>query len=165
MQEKYKILLTYYDPHHKPCHDEVSVEFNSILEAQIMMLKCAIEEADSLNAGSLFDTPITKVYGVTPEGDNGVTVYVLYVGNDSATKLTGYQIVPYSDYLIQEYNNELSERYGSDITVKIKSRIEDDGSIWFYYTSARHGDSDAYETIEQAYEMANDYLTNVELYV
>lgn len=165
MKEKYKILLNCYDPYCEPFQDEISGEFDSIVEAQNIMMKCAIEEADSLNESFLFDTPITRVYGVTPDGNNGVTVYVFYVGNDSTTKLTEYQIAPYSEYQIQVYNDKLLERYGPSITVKIKSYIEDDGSIWFYYTSSKCGDSDAYETIEQAYESANDYLNDIELYI
>ena len=165
MIEKYKILLTCYDPYCEPFQDEISGEFDSIMEAQNIMMKCAIEEASSLNESYMYDNPIVRVYTVVSDGDNGVTVYVNYTDNANRAMLTEYQIAPYSEYQRQIYNDKLIERYGPSITVEIKSYIEDDGSIWFYYTSNRRGDSDVYETVEQAYEMANDYLGNIELYI
>ena len=62
---------------------------------------------------------------------------------------------------IEECNDALRMTHGKDITVQIKSYVEDDDSIWYYYASARYGDSDAYETLEAAYENANDYLNGV----
>lgn len=62
---------------------------------------------------------------------------------------------------VDECNEELRNTYGKYISVEVKSYVEDDGSIWYYYTSAKYGDSDAYETIEEAYENANDYLNGV----
>lgn len=63
--------------------------------------------------------------------------------------------------MLEKYNSMLKERYGQKITVQIKSYIEDDGSEWYYYTSRRYGDSDAYDTIEKAYEEADIYLCGV----
>jgi hypothetical protein len=60
--------------------------------------------------------------------------------------------------MLDKYNAMLKEEYGEYITVKIKSYIEDDGSEWYYYTSNKYGDSDAYETIEKAYKEAGIYL-------
>lgn len=62
---------------------------------------------------------------------------------------------------VDECNEELRNTYGKYITVEVKSYIEDDDSTWYYYTSAKYGDSDAYETIEEAYENADDYLNGV----
>ena len=62
---------------------------------------------------------------------------------------------------IEECNDALRMRHGKNITVQIKSYVEDDDSIWYYYTSSKYGDSDAYETLEEAYENANDYLNGV----
>lgn len=165
MKEKYKILLNCYDPYCEPFQDEISGEFGSITEAQNVMLRCAIEEAHSLNESYMDDNPIVRVYTVVPDGDNSVTVYTNYTDNAKRVMLTEYQIAPYSEYQRQAYNDKIIEKYGPGTTVEIKSYIEDDDSIWFYYTSNRCGDSDAYESIEQAYEMANDYLDNIDLYI
>lgn len=62
------------------------------------------------------------------------------------------------DTILCEYNQKLKDEYG-DVTVEIKSYIEDDGSTYYYYTSARYGDSDAFETIEEAYSDACIYLS------
>lgn len=63
--------------------------------------------------------------------------------------------------MIDKYNAMLREKHGQKITVKIKSYIEDDGSEWYCYTSRRYGDSDSYETIEEAYKEADIYLCGV----
>ena len=63
--------------------------------------------------------------------------------------------------MINKYNEMLRKTHGKNITVQIQSYIEDDGSEWYYYTSARYGESDAYETIEEAYKEADSYLRGV----
>ena len=63
--------------------------------------------------------------------------------------------------MLYEYNQMLKEEYGENITVEIKSYIEDDGTILYYYTSIRYGDRDAFETIEEAYKDACIYLSYV----
>ena len=62
---------------------------------------------------------------------------------------------------LYKYNEMLKKDYGQDITVQIKSYVEDDGSVFYYYTSARYGDSDAYATIIEAYDAACLYLSYV----
>lgn len=64
--------------------------------------------------------------------------------------------------MLDKYNAMLKEKYGKDITVKLISYIEDDGSEWYSYTSARYEDSNnAFETIEEAYSDACLYLSYV----
>lgn len=63
--------------------------------------------------------------------------------------------------MLEKYNAMLREKHGQKITVQIKNYIEDDDSEWYYYTSAKYGDSDTYETIEEAYEQADLYLCGV----
>lgn len=63
--------------------------------------------------------------------------------------------------MLEKYNAMLRETHGENITVQIKIYIEDDGSEWYYYTSNKYGDSDAYETVKEAYEEANSYLHGV----
>jgi hypothetical protein len=106
MNEKYKILLTCYDPYCEPFYDEITGEFASILEAQNVMMRCAIEEADSLNMSFMSEYPLRKVYGVIPDGDNSIMVYVFYVGDEEPTPLTEYNIMPYSEYIAQNEKEE-----------------------------------------------------------
>lgn len=64
--------------------------------------------------------------------------------------------------MLDKYNAMLREEYGEDITVILKSYIEDDDSERYYYTTARYGDSEnAFETIEEAYSDACLYLSYV----
>lgn len=60
---------------------------------------------------------------------------------------------------LNKYNSMLKEKHGEEITVQIKDYIEDNGSIRYYYTSAKYGDSDAYDTVEEAYTVADRYLS------
>lgn len=63
--------------------------------------------------------------------------------------------------MIDKYNVMLKTEYGENVTVEIKSYIEDDDSVWYYYTSTRYGDSNAFESIEEAYNDACIYLSYV----
>ena len=65
------------------------------------------------------------------------------------------------DDILHMYNKMLREEYGEGVTVEIKSYEEDDGTTWFYYTSARYGDSYAFETAKEAYDDACIYLSYV----
>ena len=40
--------------------------------------------------------------------------------------------------MLDKYNAMLKKKYGENITVKLVSYIEDDGSKWYRYTSARY---------------------------
>ena len=62
------------------------------------------------------------------------------------------------DAKLDKYNEMLKEKYGKDISVWINGYIEDDGNELYYYNSANYGDSDSYETIEEAYKEASLYL-------
>lgn len=66
--------------------------------------------------------------------------------------------------MLEQYNKKLRERHGDGIAVEILDCHDDDDHIYYVYTT-RFGVSDIYETVEQAYEMANDYLDNIELYI
>lgn len=160
MKEKYKIILTCYDPNAEPYCDEIDGMFDSITEAQNAMYRCAISEADSLNIPCEGNCKIEKMYGVTLDEYSNPVVYVRYANDNDITKLTNYSVVKIEQELsmLDKYNEMLRERHGKNITVEIKSYIEDDGSKWFYYTSSRYGDSDAYKTIEEAYDEADTYL-------
>ena len=65
--------------------------------------------------------------------------------------------------MIAKYNEMLRQKYGNNITVEIKSYVEDDDSIWYYYTTARYGDSEsAFKTAKEAYDDACIYLSYAE---
>ena len=59
---------------------------------------------------------------------------------------------------IKKYNDMLKEEYGEEITVKIKSYTDDDGSEVYYYSSMLEGESDDFDTAEDAYYDACIYL-------
>jgi hypothetical protein len=163
MSIKYKIVLTCYDPDCEPYFDEIEGEFGSKLQAQNVMYQYAISEADGLNESCVDKCNIERIYGLMLDDNKNPIVYIIYHGNDDITKLTEYKVVRVGESgpLLRKYNSMLREKYGEDITVKIKSYTEDDGSEWYYYTSRRYGDSDAYETIEEAYKEADCYLDGV----
>lgn len=81
--------------------------------------------------------------------------------------VTGYYIVEVECPIDEndscvKYNTMLRETHGKNITVEIKSYIEDDDSVRFYYTTARYGDSDdTWDTAEEAYKEADCYLRGV----
>lgn len=62
--------------------------------------------------------------------------------------------------MIEKYNAMLREIHGQNITVQIKSCIED-GNEYYYYTSRKYGDSDTYKTIEEAFKETDIYLKGV----
>ena len=62
-------------------------------------------------------------------------------------------------YKLNKYNSLLKEKHGEEITVQIKDYIEDNDGIRYYWTSAKFGDSDAYDTVEEAYVVADGYLS------
>lgn len=66
--------------------------------------------------------------------------------------------------MVEQYNKKLKERHGDEIAVQIISCHDDDDEMYYAYTT-KFGVSDIYETPEQAYEAADDYLSNIWLYI
>lgn len=66
--------------------------------------------------------------------------------------------------IVEFYNKKLQERHGKSIRVEIISCCDDDDKMYFAYTT-KFGVSNVYETPGQAYEAADDYLTNIDLYM
>ena len=64
-------------------------------------------------------------------------------------------------HLLREYNEMLRKTHGKGITVQLRTVIDNDGEAYYYYTSSKYGDSDNYDTPEEAYEAANEYLHGV----
>jgi hypothetical protein len=62
---------------------------------------------------------------------------------------------------LEHLNNLLQEKHGEDITVKICSYEEDDGSTKYYHTSAKYGNSNSYNTPQEAYKAADAYLCSL----
>lgn len=63
--------------------------------------------------------------------------------------------------ILENYNARLRDKYGKDITVQLKSRIDEDGSEKFYYTSAKYGNSKDYNTVYTAFIKADRYLQGI----
>lgn len=61
-------------------------------------------------------------------------------------------------YLLCEYNEMLRNTHGECITVQLRTVVNNDGDAYYYYTSANYGNSDNYDSPEEAYKAADDYL-------
>lgn len=66
--------------------------------------------------------------------------------------------------MVEQYNEKLRARHGGSINVQIISCHDDDDNMYYAYTT-KFGVSNVYETPEQAYYAADDYLSNIDLYV
>lgn len=64
-------------------------------------------------------------------------------------------------HVLREYEEMLRKTHGESITVYLKSVIDDDGEAYYYYVCAKYGESDNYDTPEEAYKEADDYLRGV----
>lgn len=103
---------------------------------------------------------ITETLGVWLDMDiDGLVPYKCIELLEKAYKIAVEQLEVIS--MMDKYNKMLKAEYGENITVEIKGGF-DDGNEFFYYTSARYGDSDRFETIEEAYKEASNYLHIIE---
>lgn len=167
MKDKYIIKLTCWDyPNPTPYTDYVlngksPMKFETYDEAKIALLINVIEEANELNFSSDENGECVDRRHFIPDID--VEDYECIIrawDGDDYMPVTAYDILTIKDEL--EYlNRKLQEKHGEDITVKICSYKEDDGSIKYYYTSAKYGESDSFNTPEAAYKAADAYLYNL----
>ena len=111
------------------------------------------------------NTPHTSVFIADLNGEHDATVRMW--DGDDYWDVTHYDIMETYKVLLDEYNSKLQGKYGYPISrdgkgmgVHLES-YEDNGNRMFYYTSQRYGESDAYDTIEKAYEEACIYLDGV----
>lgn len=157
---KYKIHMAFYDfENSEPYFDEVNGEFGSKMEAELAMLRCVLDELQSLNGIMEDDTFPERRFIATTEDEDHDVVINAWDGPDYRP-VTCYKVMPV-DELVEFFNAKLRKTYGHSITVQIHAYEEDDGSIWFYYTSVKYGESDTYKTANEAYSAANDYLRGV----
>jgi uncharacterized protein YvpB len=63
--------------------------------------------------------------------------------------------------MLAKYNAMLKEEYGKDITVEIKSYIEDDDTVWYYFTTMRYESNDSFASLEEVYKAAKWYLNSL----
>lgn len=71
-----------------------------------------------------------------------------------------------------EFNKKLKDKYGDSITLMICSEMdedEDEDGEWvevekYYFEGRRCPKSELYADPKKAYDMANDYMANIELY-
>lgn len=159
--KKYKILLTCYDfDEPMPYFDEVIGVFNSKLEAEKIMLECAIGEMENLCGILDEDGAFPELRFVPTMQDEEYNLVINAWDGPDYRPVTGYNVMSVNE-LLEFFNAKLRNTHGDKITVRLYSYEEDDGNIWFYYTSEKHGESDAYLTANEAYHHADDYLRGV----
>ena len=146
-----------------PCEDNPAETFDMFEEAWNFAETLANQEKKYLNSdcdeGISFGIPMDDKY----EKKESIRIEYYYNpdGDDTGNTEIVTKYFVCSDNILEKYNSMLKEMYGQNITVQIKSYIEDDGNTWFYFTSVRYGDSDAYASIEEAYKQADMYLKSL----
>lgn len=157
---RFKVIQLCYDFEDKPPYfDEGSWTHATREKAEISMLRSVIDELACLN-GIMEDGNFPERSFIATMEDEEYDVVVNAWDGPDYRPVTCYKVLSVTD-LLRFFNAKLRNKYGQKITVKLHSYEEDDGSIWFYYTSAKYGDSDAYPTASEAYHEADDYLRGV----
>ena len=158
--EKYKVLQVCYDYDNEPPYfEELSCTSTVKSEAEVCMYACVIDELECLNGIGEDDTFPERRFIATTSGETYDVSVWAWDGPDYRP-VSCYKVMTI-DELVEFFNAKLRSIHGQDITVQIHSYEEDDGSIWFYYTSVKYGESDAYTTASAAYDEANTYLYGV----
>jgi len=120
------------------------------------MLCCVIDELRSLNGILEDDTfPELRFIATMAEEDHDVIINA-WDGPDYRP-VTCYDVITVEEH-VQSLNRQLKKTHGEKITVEIKSYIEDDDSVNYYYSSARLGDSKSFSRAVDAWSAADDYL-------
>ena len=158
--KKYKVIYLCYDFENEPPYfDEGPLEFPSREKAEISMLHSVIDELTGLN-GIMEDGNFPERSFIATMEDEEYDVVINCWDGPDYRPVTCYKAASIPE-LLEFFNAKLRKTYGLNITVQLHAYEEDDGSIWFYYTSAKYGDSDAYPTASEAYHEADDYLRGV----
>lgn len=182
----YKIQLTCFDPPYDKesvYHDWVNKVFERKCEAYPVLLECVIDEADSLNEPDAHFTATTKIFRVVRnykhEGKEYPAAVEMWDGAAGIKEqpITLYDIVWVNETALDPWNQKLREAFGEDITFGLYSEVVEDEDAEqedgeevpmvekFYYQGLVTGKSELYDTIEEAYEEAYDFMDNIELYV
>lgn len=157
---KYKVIYLCYDFEGIPPYfDEGYCTYPTRESAENSMFRSALCELEELNGILEDDTFPERRFISTLEDEEYDVVINCWDGPDYR-HVTCYKVGSIEELLVF-FNKKLRETHGSEITVHLESYEEDDGSIQFYYTSMKYGDSVAYSTVSEAYEEANRYLHNV----
>ena len=157
---KYKVLQVCYDFENRPPYfDELSQTHSSRDKAEIDMYKYVLDELDCLNGIMEGDAFPERRFIATIEDKEYDVVVNAWDGPDYRP-VTCYKVITV-DELVEFFNAKLRDDFGEDITVKICSYEECDGSTQFYYTTTRNGDIYGFETATQAYSDAGIYLSYV----
>ena len=157
-------------------------------EAKLFMLNNMIETLnlmiDVSHQQELYTNSFTLHQKATEEGKmyNGVIRRWNIPANIYGEAYYLYEIVWADESPVDKYNKMLKDTHGESLTLWIYEsefdcvRDDDaecdgncDGCMYFkpqyYYEGATCGRSDTYDTAEEAYEEANDYMNNIDLYV
>lgn len=181
----YEIHLTCFDPPYDkpPYGDKVEKEFQTAKEAKMALLECLLQEVESLNMPDVDFTPRTNIFvpgmSYSYEGKKYDGAIIMWDGDAGIQEqpVTLYEVCWVNRSTVDPYNQKLKERYGKSITLAIHSEeVEDedadcdnDGNYplieKFYYEGVTCGRSELFDTVEEAYEEARDYMENIDLYV
>lgn len=160
-QNKYKVLLTCHDFANKPSYFDESLDtFDTETEAENYMYHSAIDELESLCGILDEDGAFPELRFVPTMQDEEYNLVINAWDGPDYRPVTCYKVMSV-DELVEFFNAKLRKTHGQSVTVQIHTYEEDDGSIWFYYTSVKYGESDTYKTANEAYAAANDYLHGV----
>lgn len=160
MDNKYVIVMQCYDVDRKnPYPDEVEEVFDDATYARYQMLCCVLDELDSLN-GILEDGTFPELRFIATMEDEKHDVIIQAWDGPDYRPVTCYDMVSVEDLLLA-LNWELKKTHGDQISVEIKACTGDDGSINYYYSSARNGDSNSFTKATAAYISADAYLKSL----
>ena len=181
----YKIKMTCYDPPYtgEPSHDALRSKFERKCDASESMMRCLLQEIESLNQPDIDYTPRTNIFVPSmnykydgKKYDGAVIMWDGAVGIREQP-ITLYEIVWANESHLDEWNQKLREEFGEDITFGLYAQLveeaeeDDDGNIIepakykYYYEGLVTGKSKMYNTIEEAYEEAVWFMNNIELFV
>ena len=157
----FKIVLTAMDANANvaPYTEEIGARFRFHDEAEIHMLRAMNDELSNLNRPDAYNTPHTRVFIADLDGEHDAIIR-LWDGEDY-WDVSYYDIEEVIETELDKYNAMLREKYGRDITVEIKSYVEDDDSIRYYFVASFGESDDTWDTAEEAYKEADCYLRGV----
>lgn len=173
----YKIKLTCFDPPYdqKSYADTVEGDYAYEKDAKSMVMQCVIEETATLNEPDIKFRPRTNIFvpmlNYPYNGINYDAAIVMWDGKAGIKEqpVTLYKIEWENNSSVDKFNKMLKDTYGESLTLWVRSEMDenDDGDEveQFYYEGATCGRSDHFDSAEEAYNEACDYMDNIDLYV
>lgn len=177
--------MTCFDPPYgEPSYaDEVNKKFERKCEAYHELLECVIDEAQTLNEPDAHCMVRTNIFVIVRdyvhENHKYPAAIVMWDGalGIKEQPITLYDIVWENEDPLDPWNQKLREEFGENITFGIYAEMveeaeeDDEGNVIepakykYYYRGLVTGKSKLYDTIEEAYEEAQWFMDNIELFV